>query len=131
MKNINNYINASESIVIKNINKVTMNEIENGNIVEADFPTLINKLNEIKNQIFANSENVIFTEVKTVVDERKTIKKYTDKVIGGHWTCNCDVYEYDYEEIDVANPDFGKKFFYICGKIKPNNMKNFKKFYIA
>lgn len=131
MKNINEYINASESIAINNINKGIMNEIENGKITEADFAELINELNEVKNQIFANSENVIFTEVKTIVDKRKTIKKYTDKVIGGRWTCDCDVYENDYEEIDVENPDFGKKFYYICGKIKLDNKKNFKKFYIG
>lgn len=131
MENINEYINASESIAINNINKALLNDIENGKITEADFAELINMLNEMKNQIFANSENIIFTEIKTTVDNREYIKKYTDKVIGGHWTCDCDVYENDYEEIDVVNPDFGKKYFYICGKIKLDNKKNFKKFYIA
>lgn len=131
MKNINEFINASESIMINSINRALLNDIENGKIAESDFTELINMLNEIKNQIFDNSENVIFTEIKIAVDNREYIKTYTDKVIGGHWTCNCDVYENDYEEVYVSNPEFGKKYFYICGKIKPNNMKNFKKFYIA
>lgn len=131
MKNINEYINASESELIKNINKVILNEIENGKITEAEFTEVIDYLTEMKNQIFANSENIIFTEIKTAVDNREYIKKYTDKIIGGHWICDCDVYENDYEETYVANPDFGKKYYYICGKIKLDNKKNFKKFYIA
>lgn len=131
MKNIHAFINASEYELIKNINKYISDEIQNEKIVEAEFTEVIDYLNEVKNKIFADSENIIFTEIKAVVDKRETIKKYTDKVIGGHWTCGCDVYVNEYEEIYVANPDFGKKSYYICGKIKPNNMKNFKKFYIA
>lgn len=130
MKNINSFINGHESVMIGNINKAILNDIENGKIIETEFAEVIDYLNELKNQIFEN-KNIIFTEIKFIVDERKTIKKYTDKVIGGHWTCDNDVYEYDYEEITVDNPDFGKKCYYICGKIKINNMKNFKKFYIA
>lgn len=113
LKNINEYTYSAESNLLNEIHAATINEIENGNITEADFPALINKLNEVKHKIFRISghENVIFTEVKTVFDNRKTIKIN--------------------EEFEIVNPDFSKNFYYICGKIKINKMDNFEKFYIG
>lgn len=74
-------------------------------------------------------EDIIFDEFTIGVDKRKTIKQATDKVIGGRWTCNCDVYEEEYKTIDVPNPEYGKEEYCVIIKVKTEGKKNYQKFW--
>jgi len=78
---------------------------------------------------FEFKEDIIFDKFIITEDDRKTVKQTTDKVIGGRWACNCDIYVEEYEKIDVPNPEYGKEEYCVIIKVKREGKKNYQRFW--